>query len=89
MNNLSTASSTDISSQIGALELSASLESHSDGVRETAAASPGTPTQYQFCTMHCVGDDLASDDDGVLEKAAHLSVGVTGVPNCTRHGICS
>jgi len=89
MNNLSAPSITDISSQIGALELSASPESHGDGVLETAAASPGTPTQYQFCTMHCVGDDLASDDDGVLEKAAHLSVGVTGVPNCTRHGICS
>jgi hypothetical protein len=56
MNNLSTAASTDISSQIGALE---------------------------------VGDDLTSHDDGVLEMAAHGSVGVTGVPNCTRHGICN
>jgi hypothetical protein len=89
MNNLSAPSSTDISSQIGALELNASLESHGDGVLETAAASPGTPTQYQFCTMHCVGDNLARRDDGVLEKAAHVSIGVTGVPNCTRHGICN
>jgi hypothetical protein len=89
MNNLSAPSSTDISSQIGALELSDHLESHGDGVLETAAASPGTPTQYQFCTMHCVGDDPTSRDDGVLEKAAHVSIGVTGVPNCTRHGICN
>jgi hypothetical protein len=48
MDNLSTAS-TDISSLIGALELGDHLESHCDGVLETAADTsfgppPGLPT---------------------------------------------
>jgi hypothetical protein len=50
MDNLSTAGSADINSQIGALELGEHLERPSDGVLETAGARPGTPTQYNLCT---------------------------------------
>ena len=46
MNNLSAPSTTDISSQIGALELDEHLESRDDSVLEIAAgtAIPGPPT---------------------------------------------
>jgi hypothetical protein len=50
MNNLSTASSADTSSQIGALELDEQLESRNDSVLEIAAgtAIPGPPTPTLF-----------------------------------------
>jgi hypothetical protein len=46
MNNLSTVSSTDISSQIGALELDDHLESYGDGARESAAIMALGPRTY-------------------------------------------
>jgi hypothetical protein len=52
MNNLSTAASTDINSQIGALELSDRLASHDDGAllravtNEGPTASPGNCTNW-------------------------------------------
>jgi hypothetical protein len=55
MSNLSTAA--DIGSQIGALELDDHLESHSDGVLETAAgASFGPPPP----TVACRSADIRS-----------------------------
>jgi hypothetical protein len=74
MNNLSTANSTDISSHIGALELGDHLESHGDGVLESAGEFGGPPTAQtklqggctNMCTFHCIGD-------GVLEAVSHLS----------------
>ena len=55
MNNLSTANSTDISSQIGALELADHLESHGDGVLETAAGTSFGPPPY---TTACRSADI-------------------------------
>jgi hypothetical protein len=48
MNNLSTAASTDISSQIGALESGDHLASHDDGALE-AAANPTPMTRNLSC----------------------------------------
>jgi hypothetical protein len=53
MDNLST--STDISSQIGALELSDHLESHDDGVLETAAGTSFGPPPH---TIACRTADI-------------------------------
>jgi hypothetical protein len=46
MDNLSTVSSTDITSQIGALELDEHLESHGDGALEAAAIVALGPRTY-------------------------------------------
>jgi hypothetical protein len=70
MDNLSTVS-TDISSQIGALELGDHLASHNDGALE-AAGEFGGPSPVRttpqglcthMCTFRCIGD-------GALEAAA-------------------
>jgi hypothetical protein len=69
MDNLSTASN-DISNQIGALELGGYLESHSDGVLETAGMNAFGPTvDTGTCPPYCrrIGD-------GALE-AAGVSTG--------------
>jgi hypothetical protein len=69
MNNLSTATSTDISGLIGALELDDHLESHSDGVLEATVMSPPATNQMHKCTNFarvCVGD-------GVLEAAGEFA----------------
>jgi hypothetical protein len=50
MNNLSTANSTDMSSQIGALELTNHLASHGDDVLEMAACADfGPPPMTVAC----------------------------------------
>ena len=70
MNNLSTANSTDITSQIGALELGGDPDSHSDGVLEAAGASmdPGPrPTAPRICGIPTLGCHI---DDRALEFAA-------------------
>jgi len=64
MNNLSTATSTDTSCLIGALELGDHMDSHSDSALEEAGvrlAGP-TPTQPRMLGGACVSD-------GALEAA--------------------
>jgi len=75
MNDLSTASSADIRSLIGALELGGHLESYGDGVLEAAGANASlSPSQVGECHRTamlrvCIGD-------GVLEAAgANLGLG--------------
>jgi hypothetical protein len=66
MDNLSTAN-TDISSQIGALELGDHLESRDDGVLEAAVVNPPPqPTQPRIFGGNCASD-------GALEAAANPS----------------
>jgi hypothetical protein len=66
MDNLSTASSTDISSLIGALELGDHPTSHSDGAVEAAGANAmANPPTHVFVGTGCRGID-----DGTLEAAA-------------------
>jgi hypothetical protein len=69
--------STDISNQIGALELGDHLESHGDGVLESAGEFGGPPTAQtklqggctHMCTFRCIGD-------GALEAAgADVAIG--------------
>jgi hypothetical protein len=83
MDNLSTTTITDMTSQIGALELGEHLESHGDDVLEAAGVTAlGTaPTQLQLSTRCC------PISDGALEAAGanmgwgpptHVSLG-----NCT------
>ena len=71
MDNLSTVS-TDITSQIGALELGGYLEIHSDGVLETAGMNAFGPTvDTGTCPPYCrrIGD-------GALEAAgADVAIG--------------
>jgi hypothetical protein len=63
MDNLSTAN-TDITSQIGALELGDHLGGYGDGVLEAAWEFAGPPTAHtklqggctQMCTFRCIGD---------------------------------
>ena len=82
MNNLSTAASIDISSQIGALELGANLESHGDDMLEMAGAGLQGPTQ-PISVLRCVGDD------GALESAGlPLIGGYTYQFACTQMGRC-
>ena len=66
MDNLSTAS-TDISSQVGALELGDNLESHGDDMLEIAGAGLQDPTQ-PMGVQRCVSDD------GALLSAADTAV---------------
>ena len=77
MDNLSTASSTDISSLIGALELSDHPDKHSDGAVEAAGANAmaNPPTQF-------VGTGCRGIDDGTLELAAGSAMAgpITGQP---------
>jgi len=75
MNNLSTANSTGITSQIGALELDDHLESYGDGALEAAGEFGGPPTAQTklqggctyMCTLHCIGD-------GALEAAGATTI---------------
>ena len=70
MNNLSTVNSTDITSQIGALELGGYLEIHSDGVLETAGMNAFGPTvDTGTCPPYCrrIGD-------GALEAAGATTI---------------
>lgn len=70
---------TDIGSQIGALELDDHLESYGDGVLESAGEFGGPPTAQtklqggctNMCTFRCIGD-------GALEIVADKTLlGVT------------
>jgi hypothetical protein len=80
MNNLFAPSSTDISSQIGALELSDHMDNRSDGALEEAGMSMG---DTQRPTMPRPFGGCISD--GVLEAAgANMAVGPTEV-NCGRN----
>jgi hypothetical protein len=51
MNDLSTIDYTDITSQIGALELGDRLESYGDGVLEMAGPNATGPTMQANCTL--------------------------------------
>jgi hypothetical protein len=64
MNNLSTATSTDISCLIGAFELGDPMDSHSDSALEEAGISLAGPTPTQ---PRVFGGTCASD--GALEAA--------------------
>jgi hypothetical protein len=65
MNNLSTATSTDISSLIGALELGNHLAGHDDGALESAGMNAFGPTiEGGTCPPYC-----RRIDDGALEAA--------------------
>jgi hypothetical protein len=64
MNNLSTATSTNISGLIGALELGDHMDSHSDGALEEAGVRLAGPTPTQ---PRVLGGACASD--GALEAA--------------------
>jgi hypothetical protein len=89
MNNLSTANSTDITSQIGALELGDHLESYGDGVLETAG-EVNSGTTYTTCgaTRMCrgaleLGDHPECYSDGVLEGFGGVSMNPrTSVQQC-------
>jgi hypothetical protein len=72
MDNLSTVSSTDISSRIGALELGDNLESHDDGVLESAGAYLNPPPQPTQVRTGCgIPPTIVACriDDGALESA--------------------
>jgi len=59
MNNLSAPSSTDISSQIGALELGDHMENHGDGALEAAGVTAnGGPTTTGYCPLTLRGSCL-------------------------------
>jgi hypothetical protein len=78
MDNLSTANSTDLSSQIGALELGDYLEGYGDGVLEAAWHLAPTTSPQTGCRTHvlCV-------DDGALEASAeNMAIGPSGSINC-------
>ena len=80
MNNLSAPNSTDIRSQIGALELSDLMDNHGDGVLEEAGMSMG---DTQRPTMPRPFGNCISD--GALEAAgANMALGPTEV-NCGRN----
>jgi hypothetical protein len=89
MDNLSTANSTDITSQIGALELGDNLESHDDGALESAGAylnPPPQPTQVRTgcglpLTLAC------RIDDGALLLASETIM--SGPPPTARSGGCT
>jgi hypothetical protein len=71
MNNLSTPSSTDITSQIGALELGDYLESCGDDVLEAAVFASNQPNTNPRQYLTCVAD-------GALEAAgASMALGPT------------
>jgi hypothetical protein len=101
MDNLSTAS-TDITSQIGALELGDNLESHDDGVLESAGAylnPPPQPTQVRTgCGLPPTIVACRIDDSGLEAAGANVALGgtptafpmcgppVTAYPLCPRIG---
>ena len=81
MNNLSTATSTDISGLIGALELGDHMDNHSDRALEEAGTHLAGPVPTTPLYRNCVSD-------GVLEEAG-MSLGDTQMPTRPRpYGHC-